>query len=79
MSRQPQMATVLWMTWIDVDEIQVNDLRPILSSIGKQDRKQTDQFAPPAPPAKVSVRPEFKSTIKKNKINNAERHKQKNI
>jgi hypothetical protein len=49
-SRQPQMATVRWLTWKGVDEIQVNNLRPILASIDKQERRQTDQFAPPAPP-----------------------------
>jgi hypothetical protein len=30
--RQPQMATVRWLTWKGVDEVQVNDLRPIISS-----------------------------------------------
>ena len=28
--QQPQMATVRWLTWKGVDEIQVNDLHPIL-------------------------------------------------
>jgi hypothetical protein len=41
-SRQPQMETVCWLTWKTDYEIQVNDLRPILSLIDKQDRKQTD-------------------------------------
>ena len=36
----PQMATVCWFTW--KFEIPVNDLRPILSLIDKQDRKQKD-------------------------------------
>jgi hypothetical protein len=40
--RQPQMATVRWLTWKGVDEIQVNDLHPILSLIDKQERRQTD-------------------------------------
>jgi hypothetical protein len=38
----PQMATVRWLTWKGVDEIPVNDLRPILALIDKQDRKQKD-------------------------------------
>ncbi len=34
----PQMATVRWLTW--KFEIPVDDLRPILSLIDKQDRNQ---------------------------------------
>jgi len=74
----PQMATVRWLTWKGVDEIPVNELRPILSLIDKQDRKQKDQcnVSNIAPPAKFSVGPGPKSTSK-NKINSAESHKQK--
>jgi hypothetical protein len=68
----PQMATVRWLTWKGVDEIPVNDLRPILSLIDKQDRNQKDRckVSNIAPPAKFSVRPGPKSTSK-NKINSA--------
>jgi hypothetical protein len=52
MSKQPQMATVRWLTWKADYEIQVNDLRPILSSIDKRERRQTNRCAPPTPPAK---------------------------
>ena len=55
-SKQPQMATVRWLTWKGVDEIQVNDLHSILSLIDKQERRQTDRCAPPTPPAKMRPR-----------------------
>ncbi len=74
----PQMAIVLWLTQKGVDEIPVNDLHPILSLIDKQDRKQKDwcNVSNISPPANFSAEPGPKST-KKNKINNAECHKQK--
>ena len=50
------MATVRWLTWKSADEIQVNNLRPILSLIDKQERRKTDLFAPPAPPANKRLR-----------------------
>ena len=50
------MATVRWLTWKGVDEVQVNDLRPTISLIGKREGKQTDRFAPSAPPAKKRPR-----------------------
>ena len=55
-SRRPQMATVRWLTWKGVDEIQVNELLPITSSIDKREQKHTDRFAPPAPSAKKRPR-----------------------
>ena len=50
------METVRWLTWKGVDEIQVNDMHPILSLIDKQERRQTNQCAPPTPPAKTGHR-----------------------
>ena len=50
------MATVRWLTWKGVDEMQVNDLPTILSLIDKQERRQTDKFAPPTPPSKMRPR-----------------------
>jgi hypothetical protein len=54
--RRPQMATFRWLTWKDNYKIQVNDLRPILSSINRRDRKQTDRCAPPTLTAKARPR-----------------------
>ena len=34
--RQPQMATVRWLTWKGIDEVHVNDLHSILSLIDKR-------------------------------------------
>jgi hypothetical protein len=52
------MATVRWLTWKSVDEIQVNNLRPILSLIDKQERRQPDQCrcAPPTAPVTMCPR-----------------------
>ena len=71
-----QMATVRWMTW--KFEMTVNDLRPVLSLIDTQDRKQKDRchLSNIAPPDKFSVGPGTKSTSK-NKINSAKCHKPK--
>ena len=71
-----QMTTARRLTWKVFDKIQVNEQLPMISSVYKQDRKQTDRYAPSAPPAKFSVGPGPKSTSK-NKINDAECHKQK--
>ncbi len=64
------MATVGWLTW--KFEMPVNDLRPVLSLINKQDRKQKAQchVSNNAPLDKFSVEPGPKSTSK-NKINSA--------
>ncbi len=64
----PQMANVRGLTW--KFEMPVNDLRPVLSLIDKQGRKQKDQchISNIAPPAKFSVESRTKSTSK-NKIN----------
>jgi hypothetical protein len=70
------MTTARRLIWKGFDKIQLNGRQPMISSIDKRDRIQTDQYASSAPPAKFSVGPAPKST-NMNKINNAECHKQK--
>ena len=70
-----QMTTARRLILKGFDKIQVNGRRPMISSIDKRDRKQTDQYAPSAPSAKFSVGPGTKSTSKI-KINDAECHEQ---
>ncbi|KAL3784456.1 hypothetical protein ACHAW5_004016 [Stephanodiscus triporus] len=63
-TNQPQMATVRWLTWKGVDDVEAHQLRPIYLD-SKRERKQTDRFAPSSRRSEVPKEEDVSQSINK--------------